>query len=234
MRILTTLFLVLSPHAHALAQAAAPVRASTPIAYRMMRNPVSGAVLPRLTAPLTPQARAVNAQLDTLAASLRCDEPAGRGATHEFESHAQVTYAANDVFSVRIRASYFCGGPYPTDGANLSVTYDLRTSTAVPWDALFAGYARNGPAIVRALLPGRFGAAARAPAEMSADCKELFSVDELAERGFAYSLSPRGMEVETEFPHAFAACNEQATVPYARIRGFAAPGGILARVARSR
>jgi len=234
MRILPTLLFLLLPPAHASAQAAAPVRAQEPIAYRMVRNPVSGTVLPRLTGPLTPQARAVNAQLDTLAASLRCDGPAERGATREFESHAQVTYAANDVFSVRIRASYFCGGPYPTDGANLSVTYDLRTGRMVPWDALFAGYARNGPAIVRIVLPGRFGAAARAPDEMSADCKELFSADELAERGFAYSLSPRGMEVETEFPHAFAACNELTTVPYARVRGYAAPGGILARIARSR
>jgi hypothetical protein len=213
--------------------ASAPAAAQQRIAWTMARNPASGAVLPRLTAG---QNRArVNRQLDSLAASLRCGrEAAGRGRETYFRSRARVAYAARDVFSVAITASYDCAGPYPTDGANLSVTYDLRTGRAVPFEALFADYARDGAAIVRALFPDRAARAERpasAGDEEERACTEAYSADFLLQTGFAWSVSPRGLVVEPEFPHVVAACAREAVVPFARLRRFAAPGGILARLA---
>jgi hypothetical protein len=228
---ITALLLVVAPSGHASAQARAPSPQSTAIPYRMVRSRASGVVLPRITLA-TRQARTVNARLDSLAASLRCDSPARGQHAEPYDVRSRVTYAANDVFSVFITASWFCGGPYPTDGANLSTTFDLRTGREVPFRALFANYSRDGMEIVRTIFPGQVARSRRpAPAEPDADheCEGLIPAEELADRVEAYSLSPRGLTAEIVFPHAFQACGERVTVPYARLRRFARPGGILLR-----
>lgn len=227
---IAALLLVFAPSGHAAAQS----RASTAIPYRMVRSRVSGVVLPRISLS-TRQARAVNTQLDSLAASLRCDPPAVRGQHVEpYDVQSRVTYAANDVFSVFVTASWFCGGPYPTDGANLSTTFDLRTGREVPFRALFANYARDGMEIVRTLFPGQVARARRPapdnPTERN-QCDGVFPVAELPDHVEVYSLSPRGLTAEIVYPHVAQVCGERVTVPYARLRRFARPGGILARVA---
>jgi hypothetical protein len=205
----------------------------------MVRHPGSGAVLPRLTSFPDPAVRdGVNRQLDSLAASLRCEEE-DRG--HEYESAAAVTHAADDVLSVHVRASYYCGGAYPVNGANVSVTYDLRTGEPVPFAALFADFERDGAEIVRAVFPEhvpraeRLRAAGREPeAGSGEECDPLYAVESLLGTGLSYTLSERGLTVEPDFAHVARACAEEVLVPFGRIRSFAAPGGVLARVADTR
>ncbi|HSU13058.1 hypothetical protein [Longimicrobium sp.] len=232
MRVSTALVLATLPLTDAAAQTRAPAAAPRAIPYRMVRSPVSGAVLPRITLA-TRQARAVNTRLDTLAAGLRCDPVRGRRA-QPYEVRSRVTYAADDVFSVFILASWFCGGPYPTDDANLSATYDLRTGREVPFHALFANYGRDGMEIVRTIFP-RQVARARRPAPDNPNernqCDGIIPAEELPDQVEVYSLSPQGLTAEIVFAHAVAVCGERVTIPYARLRRFAAPGSILARVA---
>ncbi|HEX8903827.1 MAG TPA: hypothetical protein VF771_03240 [Longimicrobiaceae bacterium] len=234
MRLLAALLLLALPFLEAPAQRRAPSR---PIPYRMVRNRVSGAMMPRLLLP-TPQARAVNARLDTLYSGFRCTAREMRTPGAEpFRHRARVTYAAGDVFSVDIVASWFCGNVHPENDANLSVTYDLRTGEMVPFSALFADYRRDGREIVRLLFP-RQAALSMRPAPSQPDveneCEGLIPLADLPMRVEGYSLSPRGLTAELRYPHAFQECGAKVTVPYARVRRFAAPRGILARVAGAR
>jgi hypothetical protein len=207
---------------------------------RLVRSPRSGALLPRLVRFHDPAIQdKVNRQLDSLADSLSCeDQGAAASSPTDFESTAKVTYAANDILSVSVHASFFCGGPYPTNDANLSVTYDLRTGSLVPFKGLFADYQRDAAEIVRVLFPEKvaraesWAAAGREESgESCDDTPSLFSIDSLLETGFSYVLSPDGLVVQPNFPHVVEACAEMATVSYDKLRRFAAADGILARVA---
>lgn len=222
------------------AESAPPTPAGGRITFAMVRDTTTGAVLPRLTDSSRAQARAVNRLLDSASASMRCESPIGpSGDPTEFEAEARVTYAANSVFSVHIRESYYCGGPYPTNGANFSTTFDMRTGEEVPFEGLFADWARDGAAIVRVIYPEQVAGADRIaasgePDPDDEDCNQFYAPDRLVEGGFHYAFSDAGLMVEADFPHVIAACGDEAVVPYERLRPFAAPGGILARVANAK
>ena len=177
----------------------------------------------------------VNASLDSLSASLTCapaGEPAPRPFSPDtemtFESRARVTHAADDVLSVSVHASYFCGTAYPTNDANLSVTYDLTTGERIPFEALFRDYTADRAVVAGVLQTTLAPAAAGAGPE----CADLFASPEaVAEMTFAYALSGEGILVQPEFPHVTEACAAEVTVPYASLRAYARDGGALARVA---
>jgi hypothetical protein len=241
MRPLLLLLFCLAIPARAWGQQAAPP--STRIAYRNVLDTLSGAKLPRLADARTPQARAVNRQLDSISAELRCAEVINEfGEKNEHWSMTRTTYAADDVLSVFIRFGGFCGGAHPILGENVSQTFDLRTGKPVQFRDLFADYARDRHEIVRALFPAQTTAADRlSPAriEQAGDededfCLRFYTTDSLAETWFAYTFADSGVVVEPSLGHVVRACHDEAVVPYERLRPFAAPDGILARVAAAR
>jgi hypothetical protein len=153
MRIILFLLLFLAIPADAQAPASAP---GNTIPYHVVRDTVSGAKMPRLTAPRTLAERAVNRQLDSISAELRCVDRMDRyGRKTEHWSDARTTYAADDVLSVFIRFGGFCGGAHPINGVNVSATFDLRTGKQVEFRDLFADYQRDAHAIVRAMFPAQ-------------------------------------------------------------------------------
>lgn len=200
-----------------------------PVEVRTVRDDSTGAELPRVTIAGRPEVEArVNASLDSLSASLACDPDISRPGPDPFEydTVARVDHAADDVLSVNIHSSYNCGGPYPSAGVNQSVTYDLTTGEAVPFDALFRDDAD------RSALGGLLSAALTPMAgDMDGDCDEVLSADALSGGSFGYSLNDEGIAVQPDFPHVIAACGVEATLPYASVRAFARDGGVLARVA---
>lgn len=223
-----------------LASACAPADApsegadAASVEVRMVRDAATGAELPRVTLPGRPDVEArVNARLDSLSASLACeptDVPLDPDMETTFESRARATHAADDVLSVSVHASYFCGGPYPTNDANFSVTYDLTTGEAVPFEALFRDYTADRAAIAGVLQTTL--APAVAGGEAPTECADLFASPEaVAEMTFSYALADEGVLVQPEFPHVTEACAVEATVPYASLRAYARDGGVLARVA---
>jgi hypothetical protein len=208
------------------------------IPYTMVRHPVTRAVMPRLTAPGTPQARAVDAQLDSMAAAMSCGGGAETdGKNTWFEYEARVSYASDSVLSVPVRASWSCGGPSPTNGANLSATFDLRTGRLVEFTELWANWSRDGEAIMRAIFPEQTAQADRVAGEEVDPngpdaCHAYYAAEELATGNYLrYAVSDSGLVVETDFPQVAKACGEVVVVPFERLRPFAAPGGILVRVA---
>lgn len=186
---------------------------------------MSGVEMPRIRLPDRPEVeKRVNDQFDSLAASLTCFDVEMDGENAWYDTSTVVTYAANDVLSVQVVSSYYCGGAYPTNGADSSMTFDLRTGQAVGFRALFADYEGDGAAIARAYLKRLF------PEDLE-DCEDVLTVEELDGHYFAYTVSPEGLRLQPAFPQAFAACGHRATLPFSGLRPFAAPGGILVRLA---
>jgi hypothetical protein len=197
------------------------------VTYELSLRSPSGAVLPRVRLP-DRQAVAVkvNQELEALASRLRCLEGTKHLSPLAYRSRASVTYASNDVLSVSIHAAYDCGGAYPTGDANASVTYDLRTGKRVPFEMLFENYRRDEARIVRALLP----ALRAAGMAVSKACSRVLTAENLSTYGFAYSLSQVELTVQPDFPHVIAACSQEVTVPYGRLKAFVRADGVLARV----
>lgn len=201
--------------------------APAPVETRPVRDGATGAELPRLVMPERSDVeRRVNADLDSLAASLAC--PDGT----PFETRASVSYAAHEVLSVSVHASYFCGGAYPTAGANLSRTYDLTTGARVPFEALWRDVATDRATILGVVETSLFPAAVGG--EGGEACAGVVSAEALAETPLDYALAADGLRVQPELPHVAAACAAEVTIPYASVAAFAAPGGVLERVASAR
>ncbi len=197
---------------------------------RMVRDDSTGVELPRVTIAGRPEVeQRVNAGLDSLAASLTCEpyEAGQSAAGMSYEAKTAVTHAADDVLSVSVHSSYFCGGAYPTNDANQSVTYDLTTGEQVSFEALFRDYDADRAAITGVL---QTTLAPAATGEV-ADCAELFTTEAMQSMTFQYALGADGVLVQPSFPHVTEACAAESTIPYASLRTFAADGGVLARVA---
>jgi hypothetical protein len=187
----------------------------------MVENQKSGVEMPRISLPERPDVeQRVNEELDVHAASLMCLDPE----SGSYSARAVVTHADDDVFSVHVGVSYYCGGAYPVNHADSSITFDLRTGEAVRFTALFADYERDRAAIARAFLESL-------SAEDLEGCEDVLTVEGLDEQYFAYTISTEGLRVEPSFPHVVEVCNRDSVVPFDELRAFAAPGGILARVA---
>ena len=208
----------------------AETAASAPVETRLVRDPASSAELPRVVLPERPEVeRRVNADLDSLSASLRCEDVGTNTADTSFDVRSAVAFAGADVLSVSVHAAYYCGGAYPTNDANLSATYDLATGRRVPFEALWRDYAADQAAITGVL--GATLAPAAQAGEFISECADLFAPEAIATTTFAYVLSDAGLVVQPEYPHVMEACAVEATVPYGSVRAFAAEDGVLARVA---
>lgn len=210
------------------ARAAQPADAA--VTYELTSRSPSGAVLPQVRLPDRPTVAAkVNRDLKAVASGLMCPKRTEHTASLAYRSRASVMYAPDDVLSVSIHAAYDCGGAYPTNDANASVTYDLRSGERLPFEMLFADYGRDEARIVRALLP-----ALRAVGMVaSGQCATVLTAENLSAYGLAYSLSRAGLTVQPRFPHVIAACSQEATVPFRHLAAFARADGVLARVANA-
>jgi hypothetical protein len=201
------------------------------IGYQMARVRRTKMVFPRLTrfrdrAVLS----AVNRQIDVLTRDFGCD----RGRNNYYNLKSRVEYAAKDVFSIYASAEYFCGGAYPTNDSNNSVTFDMKTGKQIKFEELFKNYEADKREILGTIFASQIAVAARRAAsrkpEAEDDCEDLFQLDRLESSTYAFNFSGNGLSVQPEWPHVIEACAERVTVPYAKLMKFAAPNGVLARV----
>ena len=201
------------------------------VEVRTVRDDSTGIALPRVALAGRPEVEArVNAALDSLAASLTCGDLSGLPADvpeTDYEARTRVTHAAHDVLSVNVHASYYCGGPYPTNDANRSVTYDLTTGEAVPFWSLF----REGEADRTAVAGVLETTLAPAAAGVDAGCADALTAEALATATIAYALTDTGVLVQPQFPHVIEACAVESEIPYGSLRAFARDGNVLTRVA---
>lgn len=197
----------------------------------------TGIQFPRLTAykDVTMMDR-VNAQIDEVTKQFKCDEPHSQGDWYKVWS--RVEYATRDIFSIYVQATYNCGGAYPTNDANMSVTFDLRTGNKVEFADLFKNYEKDKEPILKIIFQKQIVraeqlAAAGKRSNDSIPCEEdpgIFSLDNLKDSDYSYNLSTGGLAVQPEWPHVLEACAERVRVPWQELKNFAAPDGVLARV----
>jgi hypothetical protein len=202
-------------------------------------SPVSDTQIrfPRLTAykDITTMNR-VNAQIDELSKEFGCPAPHGKDDWYKVIS--RVEYAAKDILSIYASANYYCGGPYPTNDANMSLTFDLRTGKKVQFAELFKSYDVNKDQILKIIFARQLARtekllAAGRKSDESSNCEEnsdLFTLEILRDSEYAYNFSEKGLVVQPQWPHVVEACAERVTVPYQQLMEFAAPNGILARI----
>jgi hypothetical protein len=135
-------------------------------------------------------------------------------------------------------ARYYCGGNYPTNDENVSVTFDLTTGKKIDFDDLFENYEANKDQILKIIFAPQLVRTESLPAtgsktnEENSDCDNdttLFTSENLGSTAFAYDFSEKGLMVQPRWPHVIEACTERVTVPYERLERFGAPDGILAR-----
>jgi len=106
----------------------------------MARVRRTGIRFPRLVR-YTDQAvvRKINQQIDKVTSEFGCGGPKGS----YYNVRAKVEFAEKDIFSIYASAEYYCGGPYPTNDSNISITFDLVTGKQLQFRDLFADYEKN-------------------------------------------------------------------------------------------
>ena len=209
------------------------LQSSSDIGYA--KSPVrrTGILFPRLTRFRDQNVlREVNRQIDELTKDFGCEE---RSKNSSFKVRSKVAYAERDIFSIYASAQYYCGGPYPTNDANYSQTFDLRTGKLVKFDELFKNYEEDKSQILKIIFAAQIAQleklnASGKPKEDS--CETQFSMENLESSTYAFNFSSQGLQVQPEWPHVVEACAEIVTVPYGKLLRFAAPDGLLARVAK--
>jgi hypothetical protein len=207
------------------------------IHYRMSPVGDTQIRIPRLTVykDITTMNR-VNAQVDELSKEFGCPSPHGNDDWYKVFS--RVEYVAKDIFSIYASANYYCGGPYPTNDENMSLTFDLRTGKKVQFAELFMSYDANKDEILKIIFARQLARteksiAAGKKSNENFNCEEnsdLFTLETLRDSEYAYNFSEKGLVVQPRWPHVVEACAERVTVPYQQIKEFAATKGILARV----
>src|SRR5262249_41168490 len=179
--------------------------------------------------------RLVNRQIDEVTREFGCGE-ASRNSY--FRVRSAVEYAENDIFSIYATAEYYCGTAYPTNDANNSMTFDLRNGKQVKFEDLFTDYESDRQHILKIIFAKQISHAEKLVASgkpRDNTCEgdyELYSMEHLEGSTFGFNFSKAGLRVQPEWPHVIEACSKLVTVPYAQLKKFALPGGLLARVTK--
>lgn len=192
------------------------------LAWRMMvAGRTKDIVMPLITRWRNDKVKTrINAVLTKMAAEMGCPDEPGERAVH-FEMRSAVTYAKNDIFSVDIHSGWYCGGPYPTNDANSSTTFDLRTGSPIAFKDLFANYPRDQDAVLRVVFGDEVA---------DAEGEHVLTLGMIEGYPLAFSFHEDGLHMQPEFPHVIESLAEEAVAPYAQLKRFAARKGPLARI----
>lgn len=212
------------------------IAGSTPIAFANRRVRNTGILFPRLIRfPNNAVMAKVNRAIDEKTSEFGCE---ARRKGWYYRVRSKVEYADNEVFSIYASAEYYCGGPYPTNDSNISMTFDLRSARQIEFRDLFSNYERDQEQILKAIFDKEIAASERLaasgkPREESCEGDpELYSLEHLKGSEYAFSLSRAGLKVQPLWPHVIESCAILTTVPYDRLSKFAAPDGVLSRAAK--
>ena len=200
--------------------------AAEAVAYRIEPIPGTEVLLPTLTRFRDPRVmRAVNRRLAALGREAHCDEP---GENHELE--AEVAYAAQDVFSVRITQT--CTEyPGPSRIQDLSLSFDLATGEVATFPELFKERV-SSQEIATAAFAYELAAARKPGARADADaCLDQYGLENLSRSLLTFFFSEDGLVVRPDWGVVHGECADEVTVPYPALAALAAPEGLLARVA---
>jgi hypothetical protein len=206
------------------------------IAYAKTRVRRTGILFPRLVRLKDKGVlRKVNRQIDKVTSDFGCDS--GDKQSY-YKVRSRVDFADKDIFSIYASAEYYCGGAYPTNDSNTSLTFDLRTGKQIEFEELFTNYESNKREILRVIFAKQVAHSenlVKTGKQKAGTCEgdaDLYSLDNLENSTFAFNFSKEGLRVQPEWPHAIEACARIVSVPYNKLSKFAALDGVLVRVTR--
>ncbi|MEJ7709045.1 MAG: hypothetical protein WKF84_04120 [Pyrinomonadaceae bacterium] len=93
--------------------------------------------------------RRVNRQIDKVTREFGCGE-ADRNSS--FKVRSAVSTLKMRSLSIYATAEYYCGTAYPTNDANSSMTFDLRTGKQVKFEELFKDYESDSQEILKIIF----------------------------------------------------------------------------------
>ncbi|MCI5120120.1 MAG: hypothetical protein D3908_02805 [Candidatus Electrothrix sp. AUS4] len=179
----------------------------------------------------------VNGAIDEVTKNLNpCDDDSGRADLDGtgFDVKLNVDYAQDKVFSIYATMGYFCGGPYPTNDATFSMTFDLVSGNEVVFEDLFDDYWSNREKILRVIFAVQIeNEEMHTELRNDGSCANsgVFTITNfLGTSEYDFTFSPGGLWVQPRWPHVIEACAERVRVPFEKLQGYANPGSILARV----
>ena len=158
----------------------------------------------------------VNTQIDESIKNLRCFNGEG-----SYSTTTEVTFSKANIFSIKAISSWYCGGAYPTDDENLSMTFDLKTGNRIGFSSLFTDYGKNEDAIISAALHSLV---------YGHECSSVLSVERLARLHLNMYITEEGVIVQPSLPHAIAACSRAVRASLHRAREYIPRGGVLRRI----
>lgn len=218
-----------------LASTAWAVEKEPAIAFKMVPVRDTGIQFPMLTSYREPNVlKKVNSAIADTTAEFGCDVE--EGTATEYAVKSNVAYTLQDIFSIYAAASYYCGGAYPTNDMNISMTFDMKTGDAVYFTDLFQDYDRDQEKILRVIYGPKIEQSEKLEASSKKEegsCDEdpwIFSLDHLKESSYNFHFAADGLHVQPDWPHVIEACAEISVVPYSKLKPFAAPSSILQRV----
>lgn len=186
-------------------------------------------VLPRLEGNSDKEIQnKVNQFISEIERNMTCfsgDEANASGRETSWATDAKVTKNGDGIFSMNIHSSYNCGGPYPTDDYNQSITFDLRNGVPVQFEELFSNWNKDKAKIISVIYEEQI-AKAKTEAQREGECySNLDSFLNIPE--FNYSITDDNITVQQLLPHVIAACSFEQTVPIKKLKAYVNPMGIL-------
>jgi uncharacterized protein len=125
------------------------------------------------------------------------------------------SYESPRYLSVNVTASYWCGGPYPTNGAEAPLTFDLTSGAALDWSTAFkAGFLPSPnaddnapPSALTKLYRERYRTGKK---DKDDDCAKVITDDDpFSSNPIIWLDSRQGLIVKPDFPHVTDGCADE-------------------------
>lgn len=202
---------------------------AAPAAAQVAAEPMhaKGGALPRLVRFPDAQMRTrVNALLAGREAEERAARQDCRRQVHDaglgdeayfYEDDAEVTYLSPRYMSLRIVASWNCGGAHP-DGETKAITFDLGRGAPLDWQKVFKPGFKEG---LRKLYQARYSST-------DAACRDAVKNDFPGDMALWLDRGKGGLTVEPQFAHAIQSCADDITFAPTALAPLVADAELLA------
>lgn len=159
----------------------------------------------------------------------------------DFAYTPKIALYSKRILSVSARTEYYCGGAHP-DGNAENLNLDLSTGkgleiedvyrfTTIPeglkidpndYSEAYGKYLESRGAAVKKLILAEFGGFTK---DIDKECASAY--DDETFSYFSWYLTPKGVVIQSAFPHVAAACDNEFELPYDTVKQYFAPSSPL-------
>jgi hypothetical protein len=132
-----------------------------------------------------------------------------------FYNSMEVTYVSRRFLSLSVNSSYYCGGPYPVNGAAAPVTMDLTHGAEVDWKKAFKpGFLSVADAKTGEIQLGKLAGIYRAryakirDGKDDQECRDAMGREEFLDVSLQLDRAQDGLVIEPQLAHVVQACDE--------------------------